>query len=119
MDELFKVKNLLSYLDFRIKYIETIDPMQQPINFRERTKYQKNAKLEELNTLFEKNLNARSGQYPTYEFTATETKIIKNTIEETFTIFGGTVSGLMPKSEDAPIKFEAGIFINYLDIIIY
>ena len=67
--------------------------------------------------MLEEKLNDRNGAYPTYEFTTTETNIIKDKIKEVFTIFGGTAPDLMPKSEDAPIKFKAENLLNHLDAL--
>ena len=74
-------------------------------------------KVRELNSIFEEKIKARNGQYPIYEFNTLEVNEIKDKMQDVYTAFGGTTLDLMPKSEDAPIKFQSEAFINYLDAL--
>lgn len=74
-------------------------------------------KVRELNSILEEKINARSVPHPTYDFNTLEVNEIKDKMQDVYTAFGGTTLDLMPKSEDAPVKFQSESFINYLDAL--
>ena len=120
---------LLISIDVEVNNGNPWGSFPRPKNFTEKVKVWQNSiqdylgklqdgdektKFEELNTILDQKITARTGQYPTYEFTVPEVKEIRNKINAAFESFGGVGSDLMPKSEDTPIKFESENFINYL-----
>ncbi len=73
-----------------------------------------NENLDELITSLTGYKDDRTEQYPTYESNNPEIESIKESMQNAFTLFGGTEQDLLPKHEDIPVKFSSDVFVNFL-----
>ncbi|MDC9612222.1 hypothetical protein, partial [Pseudoalteromonas sp. GABNS16H] len=63
-------------------------------------------RLNLVHELLESYVYNRQGQYPQYEATVSEVDQILATLNDAFLQFGGVEGDLLPKSEDAPVRFN-------------
>jgi len=92
------------------KWAESIDSLKGKLSGSD-------ARLDEIAASLTNYMNARTGQYPTYESTTDEISGILANLKSTFTAFGGTDHDLLPKNEDIPVKFTGDVFVNYLEAL--
>lgn len=62
-------------------------------------------------------VDSRQGQYPKYEATVGEIDKILMAFNNAFLLFGGVEGDLLPKSEDAPVRFSGETFTRYLEAL--
>ncbi|WP_036242770.1 ATP-binding protein [Methylobacter luteus] len=74
-------------------------------------------RLSNLTNLLQQYCDNRSGQYSTHDATLAEISELIESIKEAHAAFGGNQEELLPKSEDAPIPFDKGVFITFLDAL--
>jgi len=74
-------------------------------------------RLNDLQEKLRQYIDSRQGQYPTYQANVTEVDGILKAMVDAFSYFGGEESDLLPKSEDAPVRFSGETFTRYLEAL--
>ena len=88
---------------------------EDDLNISDEFSVQENQALSSLKQYMDTLINARSGQYPRYDFSKTETDNLLSKIHDAHIVFGGNERDFLPIDADVPRQFSGDAFLRSIE----